>query len=214
MDPDRERGWHADFLTQKDWVAQCNQHHEETFRESVRKRSPPDLQGEEFEKRVRELGRTKKICITEKEHRKRIIDILMFALEYHPFTGVGWRDAETLAQEDPRGMWEIAVLEMYEGCLSLGESWAWEYLWKNWYRPDRWMVWARAVSPKLPIINSNGIVESLWSVLKKQYLRKHNRPKMEFLVSIIMDEYLPNHTLTIQQHRKLGVYDKPIKPVW
>jgi hypothetical protein len=193
-----------------------NEHMENSFRNDIRKKHPSlqALQGEDLEKRMCELGKSKKICIVEKDHRKQIIDVLMCHLNYHSFVSSGWRDEEALSREDPREMWMISTQEMFEVCRDRGESWAWEYLWKNWYRPDRWTVWARAISTKLPIISSNGIVESLWSVLKKQYLRKHNRPKMEFLVSILIDEYIPNHSLMIQQHRKLGIHDKPIKPVW
>jgi hypothetical protein len=190
-----------------------NQHLEDSFKEGVRNKHP-HLQGEDLEMRMTALGKAKKICVLEKGCRTQIIDILMHHLEHHPFIHSGWRDAEAVAREDPREMWVISTQEMYEFCRDLGESWAWEYLWKNWYRPDRWTVWARAISPKLPIIHSNGIVESLWSVLKKQHLRKYNRPKMEFLVSIIMDEYLPKRILTIQQHRLLRFGEKPVKPVW
>jgi hypothetical protein len=208
-----ERGWNADFLTDRTWVGRINENCEELFKEGVRQKHP-NLQGDALEKRILELGKAKKICVSEKESRAILINTLMLHLEHHPFVHCGWRDAEALTREDPREMWVISTEEMYRFCRELGESWAWEYLWKNWYRPDRWTIWARAISPKLPIIHSNGIVESLWSVLKKQHLRKHNRPKMEFLISIIMDEYLPRRTLMVQQHRLLRFGEKPIKPVW
>ena len=98
------------------------------------------MQGEALEKRLRELGKAKKICVTEKENRAKFIQILMFHLEFHPFVGSGWRDAEAVAREDPREMWMISTREMHDFCRHLGESWAWEYMWKNWYRPDRWTI--------------------------------------------------------------------------
>src|SRR5437667_6199211 len=63
----------------------------------------------------------------------------------------------------------------------------------------------------VPIINLNAIVESLWSTLKKRYLRKHSRAKLEFLVDIIMNQYLPNLTMLITAHHKgekglFGIY--------
>jgi hypothetical protein len=61
----------------------------------------------------------------------------------------------------------------------------------------------------VPIINSNAIVESLWSTLKRRYLRKHSRAKLEFLVDIIMNQYLPNLTMLITACRK-----GEKRPVW
>ena len=167
-----------------------------------------------MENRILELGKSKKICVSEKKNRNEIIDLLMVHLQFHPFSHMGVASKDDLADYNARNTWTDQVAEMHKLCQELGESWAWEYLWKHWYRPDRWTVWARAIAKEIPIIHSNGIVESLWSVLKKQYLRQHSRPKLEFLVNIIMDEYLPNRALLIQQHRKLGRFQKEIKPVW
>lgn len=172
-----------------------------------------DLQDEALENCILTLGKTKKICVSEKKNRKEIIDLLMLHLQFHPFSHMGAVCKEDLATYDSRDTWMDQVTEMHRLCQELGESWAWEYLWKHWYRPDRWTVWARSIAKEIPIIHSNGIVESLWSVLKKRYLRQHSRPKLEFLIHIIMDEYLPNRIALIEQHRKLGRFQRPIKPV-
>ena len=90
-----------------------------------------------------------------------------------------------------------------------GESWAWEYLWHNWYRKGRWEIWARAISPEVPIINSNAIVERMWSVIKRRYLRKHSRAKLEFLIAIFLHQWIPSVERIITAHRQLDE-----KPVW
>lgn len=211
-DLNRERGWDADFLDTS-WIFPLNQHAESIFRQTM-KAKHPQLEDDALENRIRELGKKKQICITEKTNRNEIINLLMLHLQWHPFTHLGLSSKEELSDFNCRGVWMDQITEMHELCRKLGESWAWEYLFKHWYSPDRWIIWARAIAKEIPIIHSNGIVESLWSVLKKQYLRKIGRSKLEFLISIIMNEYLPNRALLIEQHRKLGRYEKPIKPVW
>ena len=74
---------------------------------------------------------------------------------------------------------------------------------------SRWKIWARATCPELPIISSNAIVESLWSQMKKRYIRKSARPKLEFLVDIIMNQHLPNLAVKVKQHRNMKDPDKP-----
>jgi hypothetical protein len=63
----------------------------------------------------------------------------------------------------------------------------------------------------MPIIQSNAIVESFWSVFKKEELRKIPRPRLEFLVDIIMNRRLVKLSRMIMQHRDLS---NPIKPTW
>lgn len=53
-----------------------------------------------------------------------------------------------------------AVEEMYRFCMrnSLRELWA--YLWANWYRPTRWILWARSTCTEIPRLKTTMIVES------------------------------------------------------
>jgi len=139
----------------------------------------------------------------------------MVHLHYHPFVfhrpgAPPIRSVEDL-NHDLKETWMAQVHEMHELCRHHGESWAWEYLWKNWYHPDKYTIWARAIFHEIPIINSNSIVESVWSVMKKHYLRKHNRPKPEFLIDILMNQYLPNNIGLVNEHRH---FTGPDKPTW
>jgi hypothetical protein len=53
-----------------------------------------------------------------------------------------------------------AVEDMYTFCVrnSLRELWA--YLWANWYRPARWVLWARSTCAEIPRLKTTMIVES------------------------------------------------------
>jgi hypothetical protein len=73
------------------------------------------------------------------------------------------------------------------------------------------MIWARAVHPEVPIIHSNAPVESSWSVMKKNYIRKGSRPKPELLIDIVMNLYLPRLITLVKEHRNLR---DPGKPTW
>jgi len=106
-----------------------------------------------------------------------------------------------MSKEAVRESWLGQVIEMHEKCKEYGESWAWEYLWKNWYNPNRWSLWARSACAELPITHSNAYVEALWSTFKKRYLRKYARPKMEFMVDILMNQYLANKVRLVRAHR-------------
>jgi len=87
--------------------------------------------------------------------------------------------------------WRKQVDEMNELCRLNGEPWAWEYLWKEWYCPRRWVLWARAASPNIyPIINSNASVEALWTTLKRFYLRRHPRASLERIWDLITNDFI------------------------
>jgi hypothetical protein len=144
----------------------------------------------------------KQICVTDKTHRTDIIALFKVHLHWHPFIFTG-ADETYDVTVDMRMNWTNQVIEMHNLCQILEESWAWEYLWKNWYRPDRWHIWARAVSKEIPIVNSNGLVEALWATFKRRYLRRYARPRLEFMIQILMDDYLPNRVRLVKAHRTL-----------
>lgn len=213
-DDDRTRKWDIDtFLTDTSWIARLNQQTEDAFCDRV-KAKYPNLIGQELDKCIRELGSKKQHCISEKENRTAIIDLFMLHLEWHSIIFMGPMKEDVETAFDSQNAWELQTIEMHNLCKQLGEAWAWEYLFKNWYRPSRWLIWARAIAEKVPIIQSNGIVESLWSVLKKGYLRKHSRPKMEFLIHIIMDQYIPARAELIGEHRRFKRIETAQNPAW
>ena len=208
-DTDRERGWDDAYELDTAWVQERNLEREALFRTEVSQRHKDTTDESVLQEKLLEAGKRKKHCIIDKELCKDITSLFLTHLRWHPFTHLPIFTEVDMSRIDIRAIWREQMTEMHEMCKRLGESWAWEYLWNHWYRPQRWKIWARAVCREVPIINSNAIVESLWSTLKKRYLRKHSRAKLEFLIDIIMNQYLPNLTMLITAHRK-----GEKRPVW
>ena len=68
------------------------------------------------------------------------------------------------------------------------------------------------MSTSIPIVQSNAIVESFWSVLKKDHLRPQGaRPKPEILVDVLMNDHLARLAHKIEAQRKLT---ETVKPAW
>ena len=106
------------------------------FRDRVHAKYP-NLKGEDLDKKVQEQGKKKQHCISGSETQKAILELFMLYLEWHPllyFNPIH----ETVGYVFDVGedAWLNQIMEMYKLCEELGEPWAWEYLWKNWYRPS------------------------------------------------------------------------------
>ncbi len=141
-DRDRERGWDITFLD-SEWIGVRNEDFEEEFCIKMRNRYK-GLEGEELQTNIREAGGKKQLCVAEKEVRQGIVDIYETHLRWHPLTHLP-DGAWDFSKESIKQVWIEQTTEMYEACKAYGQSWAWEYLWKNWYCPNRWIIWARAV---------------------------------------------------------------------
>jgi hypothetical protein len=141
---------------------------------------------------------------------------MMAHLRFHPLANTR-PDQRHAGPIDAWSAWESQVTEMNELCRSHSESWAWEYLWKEWYCPERWKNWAWAVCNIIPIINTNVIVESLWGTLKRHFLRSTSKTsrRLEYLGEVIMNQYLPTCINKIRAHcrhrAKPSWYDGLIK---
>jgi hypothetical protein len=59
-----------------------------------------------------------------------------------------------------RGIREWAVKQIYDFCIEHDLREAWAYLWENWYRMDRWKLWARSVHEDVPRLKTTMILES------------------------------------------------------
>jgi len=53
-----------------------------------------------------------------------------------------------------------AVKEIYSFCVKYNLRSCWAYLWGNWYRKDRWKLWARAECEEIPLLKTTMICES------------------------------------------------------
>ena len=87
---------------------------------------------EELEKIIAKEGKGGEICVTNKKNRKTIVERFMIHLTWHP-TIFFRLTAEAAKTFNVKQIWELQVQHMHELCQELGEAWAWEYLWKNWY---------------------------------------------------------------------------------
>ena len=189
-------GQDASFLDTA-WVQEQNNTQEDLFVEDARRRCPPGSTEEFIRARIVEEGNKQQVCCRMEVYRKEIVEILDKHLHYHPLTGARPEDQADYLQRDQWEFWRGQVTEMHDFCKSKGLSWAWEYLWKQWYNPRQWTNWARAIAPEVPITNTNAAIESMWARLKKQYLRQHPKASLEFLVNIISTQYIPDRRRTI-----------------
>jgi len=87
-------------------------------------------------------------------------------------------------------------------CKEWNEGFAWEYLWNNWYKWDKWQISVHAASLSLyPIIQSNTPVESHWNSLKNISLLRFNRIRIDHLCFEIHRSFLPAIQQTVHQYR-------------
>lgn len=172
---------------------------------------PSGLSEEEIEVKLREMGgaKRKRQCVDDKLKRAQILELFMTHLQFHPLIYHPIEGEFIQTEEELKANWMSQVEDMEKKCREDGESWAWEYLWKHWYRPDRWKLWARCVWNELPITHSNTYVEALWSSFKERYLRHYRRPRMELMVDIFMSQYIPKKVHLTRLHR-----ERRVAPDW
>lgn len=58
-----------------------------------------------------------------------------------------------------------AVQEMYNFCVRNNLPELWAYMWGNWYRPERWKLWARSACAEIPRLRTTMICESQYVIL-------------------------------------------------
>jgi hypothetical protein len=115
-------------------------------------------------------------------------------LRWHPFK----HSHDRVASDNgipltSRAIWLWQVVEMYELCKTFKEGYAWEYLWRHWYRWDKWKLWARAVNLQYyPTIQSNAAVEVHWRVIKNLFLAGLVRIRLDHLAFEIHANILPS----------------------
>ena len=113
-----------------------NERAEELFRAAVRHK-PGNASiddPEEFDRIVVQAAKHPLVCAPDKTSREQITDLFMEQLAWHPVLAHHTSPAES-HEVNVRQIWQQQVEAMHDLCKSLGESWAWEYLWKNWYIP-------------------------------------------------------------------------------
>jgi hypothetical protein len=111
-------------------------------------------------------------------------------LNYHPsipLEGLGYRTAQQIYMTCAR--------QIYRSCYNRGLRSLWAYLWSHWYRPARWILWARSAHPLIPVWRTTMAVESQWRVIKRDYLGKGTSsiPSTERLIVVLGQQFIPKH---------------------
>jgi len=116
-------------------------------------------------------------------------------------------------------IWITAVQEMYDFCYQNFLPWLWVYLWNEWYSQKRWILWFRAgCNDKISILKTNMFVEAHWKVLKRDFLYKFFRPRMDLVVFIIMEQVISHQQRRFEQifcvGREKAEWRKAFKREW
>lgn len=59
----------------------------------------------------------------------------------------------------PAAIHRWAVEKMYRFCEKYDLPEVWAYMWGNWYRPERWVLWARSAHPEIPVLGTTMMLE-------------------------------------------------------
>ncbi|CAB4392902.1 unnamed protein product [Rhizophagus irregularis] len=155
-----------------------------------------------------------KIIFCPKELRSIVWEKMNKHLHEHPLIPMANGQFRSSNQ-----IWKEAVKEIYDFCQQHLLSWLWVYLWNEWYSADRWFLWFRAgCSNKLSIMKTNMFVEAHWKVLKRDFLYKFFRPRLDLVVFIIMKQVVPhnerkfNHIFVVK--REKADWRKAFKREW
>jgi hypothetical protein len=116
-------------------------------------------------------------------------------------------------------IWKMAVEEAYNFCKQHSLPWLWIYLWNEWYNSDCWFLWFRAgCDDKISIFKTNMFVEAHWKVLKRDFLYKFFRPRLDLVVFIIMEQAIPHNLRKFEQifvvKREKADWRKAFKKEW
>ncbi len=95
-------------------------------------------------------------------------------------------------------IYETSVQEMYTFCKDNSFISLWLYLWTEWYSDLKWKLWARSsCTDMISILKTTMFIEGHWKVIKRDFLYKFFRPRIDLVVYILMKK------VVIHQQRKL-----------
>ncbi|CAG8678213.1 23664_t:CDS:2, partial [Gigaspora margarita] len=127
------------------------------------------------------------------QHREHIIKLITKHFHYHPY--IPMPNNYYFSEVQIR---EAAINEMYTYCATNNLHWVWAYLWVGWYNPYKWQIWARCTKKEIPVLKTTMILESHWRLIKRDYLYKFNRPRIDLLVWVIIDHFIPRYNSKLQ----------------
>ena len=90
---------------------------------------------------------------------------------------------------------------MYLLCYKHNLIYLWAYLWTNWYQDEMWILWARSVTPEeICIYKTTMLTESHWKVIKRDYLPKFFRPRLDLVAYIIVTRLIPHNEAMFKKY--------------
>lgn len=124
-----------------------------------------------------------------KEHRSDIVEMFRRHACQHPL--IPLNDAANTCLE-PDEIHEAAVRDMYTYCFENNLSQVWAYLWNCWYRPEKWILWARSASDEISVLRTTMIIEGFWNKLKHSILTDFNSPRLDLVIHLIITLVIPD----------------------
>ncbi|PKY40067.1 hypothetical protein RhiirA4_415555 [Rhizophagus irregularis] len=127
--------------------------------------------------------------------RSKIIEILEIHMHRHSL--IPNINGYHLSAEE---IWRESAYEMYEFCFGNDLRNVWAYLWTNWYKKEIWILWAHSAIPeKICMFRTTMLSESHWKVIKRDYLPKFFRPRLDLVIYVLLTRLIPHHQ---QQYNK------------
>ncbi|KAG2214782.1 hypothetical protein INT45_011563 [Circinella minor] len=105
---------------------------------------------------------------------------------------------------------QLAKPKLSNPQYNINEADAWAYLYSRWYRDSWWNKWARSTRVPIPIGKTTMMIESQWRILKRDFLINSNRPRLDFLVWIIIQKQL----VKVHHNFMLKVVNRAEKLEW
>ncbi|CAB4422541.1 unnamed protein product [Rhizophagus irregularis] len=148
-----------------------------------------------------------------KNLRSEVLDLFVKHYHQHPLIPSIQNDF-LFAQAIQRN----AVEEMYLLCHKHNLIHLWSYLWTNWYQYDMWILWARSASPdEICIFKTTMLTESHWKVIKRDYLPKFFRPRLDLVTYIVITRLIPHNEIMLKKYitgRQDPSWRKDFKQNW
>ncbi|KAF8238522.1 hypothetical protein L208DRAFT_1207351, partial [Tricholoma matsutake] len=135
-----------------------------------------------------------------------IVDKFCIHLHLHPQIPA---DDESKTRWTSEEIYHRAIKEMYKFCFQNDLSQAWAYLWNRWYNPKQWPLWARSADSAIYVLKTTMIVESFWHNLKHRNLQEFNRPRLDLVTHIMLDDVLPRVRRTLDYVMDLQQIGRP-----
>src|SRR4051812_14801195 len=128
---------------------------------------------------------------------KEITNMVKRYANMHPLIPVAKNTFWNSAQ-----IYQHCTQEIYQFCRNHNLPKLWGYLWINWYNKKDWKLFAHsAYSSAISVARTTMITESHWRVLKYNYKYNYNRPHLDQLTQILVEQLVSDCDLKLTQYR-------------